>query len=62
MKSSVINAANNLKQRKGAINAWNNLNPESFFRIFNNVVDSIKSILDIDLGQIGKNIIQGLIG
>ena len=50
MKSSVI-FANNLKQ--GAINAWNNLKSETS-RIFNNVVDSIKSILDIDLSQISE--------
>lgn len=59
LKSSVINLANSAKQ--GAINAWNNLKSETS-RIFNNVVSSIKSILKIDLRQVGINIIQGLIG
>lgn len=58
LKSSVINLANNAKQ--GAINAWNSLKSATS-EIFNNVVSSIKSILNIDLYQVGKNIIQGLI-
>lgn len=59
LKSSVINLANSAKQ--GAISAWNSLK-SSTSSIFNSVVSSIKSILKIDLRQIGVNIIQGLIG
>lgn len=58
LKSSVVNLANSAKQ--GAINAWNSLK-SSTSNIFNAVVSSIKSILNIDLYQIGKNIIQGLV-
>lgn len=58
LKSSVMNLANGAKD--GAVNAWNSLKSMTS-NIFNNVVSSIKSILNIDLYSVGKNIIQGLI-
>lgn len=58
LKSSVTNLANSAKD--GAVNAWNNLKTMTA-NIFNGVVSSIKSILNINLFSIGRNIIDGLV-
>lgn len=59
IKSTVINLVNGIKQ--GAINAWNNLKSATS-SAFKAVVNFIKNPLQgIDLFEIGKNIIQGLI-
>ncbi len=58
LKSSVANLANSAKD--GAVNAWNSLKSMTS-SIFNGVVSSIKSILNINLFSIGRNIIDGLV-
>lgn len=58
LKSTVVDLADGL--REGAVEAWEKLKTLTS-DIFNGVVDSIKTILDIDLFEIGTNIIQGLI-
>ena len=58
LKNTVVNLAKNAID--GIKNAWNGI-VSWVSGIFQNVRDTIKNLMNIDLYQIGKNIIQGLI-